>query len=112
MCAAMKPLWFVPLLLLSLGGCSSKPVLPPLSAADSVAIVRDNIDHRAEVDSFFRSDPGSPFLRDTSIRYHGINWFPVNPHFRGLSLLHRFADPETVLVMGTKGEERKQLRYG
>ena len=108
----MKPSWFFPLLLVSVGGCSSKPVLPPLSAADSVAIVQDNIEHRAEADSFFRSDPGSPFLRDTTIRYHGINWFPINPHFRGLSLLHRFADPETVLVMGTKGEERKQLRYG
>ncbi len=106
--------WIVSLLLMCgfVGGCVTRPALPPLSPVDSTAIVQDNLAHRAEVDSFFRSDRGSPFIRDTTIRYHGINWFPINPHYRGQSVLHRFADPETVLVMGTRGEERKQLRYG
>ena len=110
----MRSVILIPLFLLSgfVTGCSTTPSLPPLSPADSAALVRDNLEHRAEVDSFFRFDAGSPFVRDTSVQYHGIKWFPVNPHFRGLSVLHRFADAETVLVMGTKGEERKQLRYG
>jgi uncharacterized protein (DUF1684 family) len=93
-------------------GCSHAPVLPPLSSADSLSIVEDNIAHRVYMDRFFRSDPGSPFRRDTTISYHGIKWYPVDPHFRGVSMLHRYADPETVNVMGTRGETRRQLRYG
>jgi len=92
--------------------CSRKTELPPISRADSLTVVQDNLAHRTEVDSFFRYDPGSPFARDSSLEFHGIQWFPVNPRYRGTSLLHRFERPDTVIVMGTKGEERKQLRYG
>ena len=95
-----------------LASCSRRPVFPPLSSADSTSIVNENLAHRDTVDLFFRNDPGSPFLRDSSIAYHGIQWFPVDPRFCGHSVLHRYADPETVVVMGTKGEQRRQLLYG
>ena len=68
--------------------------------------------HRAEVDSFMRFDPASPFKRDTTIRYHELNYFPANPDFRFESELHRYASPAIVIVMGTKGEERKEIKYG
>lgn len=92
--------------------CSKRDTVAVLSPADSTAIVTDNLVHRAEVDSFFRDDPGSPFHRDTTITYSGIKWFPVDPRFRIQSVLHRYSNPDTVIVLGTKGEERKQLRYG
>jgi uncharacterized protein len=92
--------------------CSRKPAPAQLSPADSLAIVLDNIAHRAEVDSFFRFDESSPFKRDTTISYHGIKWFPIDVRYRSISKLHPYAAPETVIVLGTKGEERKQLRYG
>lgn len=94
------------------GSCTHKPPLPPLSAADSASIVQENITHRAEVDEFFKTDPGSPFHRDSTINYHGIRWFPIDPRYRGHSVLHQFAQAETVTVLGTKGEQRRQLRYG
>jgi len=97
---------------MALTSCGRPGGLPPISPADSLAILEDNMMHRAEMDAFFRSDPASPFVRDTLIRYHGLNWFPVNPAFRGRSVLHVYANPETVSVMGTRGEERRQLRYG
>ena len=75
-------------------------------------ITEDNLRHRAEVDSFFRTDAGSPFLRDSTIRYHGINWFPVDARYCAHSVLHRYEHPDTVVVMGTRGEERRELRYG
>src|SRR5271169_1169742 len=84
--------------------CSHRPALPLLTKADSLRIREDNLEYRAEKDAFFAHDPHSPFVRDTSARYHGINWFPIDPAFRGESVLHTYADPETVLVMGTKGE--------
>jgi hypothetical protein len=92
--------------------CKKPGGLPPISPADSLAILEDNMTHRAEMDAFFRTDPASPFVRDTSISYRGIQWFPVNPAFRGESVLHVYASPETVTVMGTRGEVRRMLRYG
>lgn len=106
-------LWGSTLAATLLAACSRAPSVPPaVSTADSILIVQDNLQHRAKVDSFFRSDPGSPFRRDSTISYHGLNWFPIDPRYRGTSALHRYADPETVVVMGTRGEERRQLRYG
>ncbi len=97
---------------LLLSSCGTPARLAPLSAADSVAIVVENIHHRAEVDSFFRYDGGSPFRRDTTITYHGIAWYPIDPHFRVTSVLHRYDTADTVTVMGTKGEVRRELKYG
>jgi uncharacterized protein (DUF1684 family) len=102
---ALVALWALP-------SCSRKPTLPQLSSADSMMIVQDNMAHRTEVDSVFRYDENSPFGRDTTIEFHGIKWFPIDPRFRGSSQLYRYENPETVIVLGTKGEERKQLRYG
>ena len=90
--------------------CSRRPALPLLTNADSIRIRKDNLEYRMEKDAFFAHDPHSPFVRDTSVRYHGINWVPIDPAFRGESVLHTYADPETVLVMGTKGEARRQVR--
>ncbi len=103
----------VPLVLLAFSsGCSRSPSLPKLSPADSAAIVRENLEHRIELDTFFRSDPGSPFKRDTTVAYHGIRWFPIDPRFRARSTLHRYEHADTVVVLGTRGEWRHQLRYG
>ena len=99
-------------LIMGISSCAKSPVLPLLSSADSLAIMDDNIEHREEADQFFRSGEGSPFLRDTTIEYHGLKWYPINPMYRGYSVLHRYQHADTVIVLGTKGEERKQLRYG
>jgi hypothetical protein len=94
------------------GGCSNPHQPQKLSAVDSLAIVKDNRSHRASVDSFFVYDPGSPFKRDSSISYTGIRWYPIDPRYAVRSALHRYETPDTVDVMGTKGEIRRQLRYG
>lgn len=95
-----------------LSSCSRQPHLEPMSPQDSAAVVQENILHRAEADTFFRTNEDSPFLRDTSIRYDGIRWFPIDVRYRVHSVLHRYRDPDTVVIMGTRGEERKELRYG
>jgi uncharacterized protein (DUF1684 family) len=92
--------------------CSRRPELPLLSAADSLNIVNENLEHRKTVDAFMRADEGSPFRRDTTVAYTGIKWFPVDPRFHVTSILHRYEQPETVVVMGTRGEQRRNLKYG
>jgi hypothetical protein len=97
------------IIFISCGGGGKRIVLSP---EDSLAIVQENLAHRSETDAFMRDSRDSPFNKDTTIEYHGLKWFPINPYFRGRSILHRYANPETVIVLGTKGEERKNLRYG
>ena len=97
---------------LLLASCAKKPALPHLTGADSLAIIRDNTAHRTEVDTFFRTDPSSPFLHDTATHYTGIKWFPIDPLWCAHSALHRYENPDTVVILGTKGEERRELRYG
>lgn len=106
---------FLALLLILAPGCVQRHDgvrMPEVSAEDSLACVQDNLVHRSEVDIEFRSDPGSPFRRDTTVAFTGIRWFPIDVRYRQAAVLHRYASPETVVVMGTKGEPRKQLRYG
>jgi len=107
-----SPLPLIILLSALLSSCTEHPRLPAISAADSAATVQDNLKHRTIVDDFFTGDPGSPFKRDTTITYEGIRWFPIDPAFRATSLLHRYEHPETVIVMGTRGEQRRNLKYG
>jgi uncharacterized protein (DUF1684 family) len=99
-------------LLCVLLSCNRKIEFPVLSTADSLTIVDDNVKHRAAVEMFFKGDPDSPFRRDSSTRFHGIKWFPVNIRYAGRSVLHRYDRAAIVTVMGTKGEERKEMRYG
>ena len=82
------------------------------SPADSLRIVQETLAHRTEVDSFFRYDPNSPFHGDTSVQYKGIQWFPPDVNFCFTSKLLKYESPETFIVLGTKGEERKHLKYG
>ena len=103
--------WGTPLLIF-LSSCEQRPSLSPLSESDSLAIVSENAEYRREREAFLRDNPDSPFKRDRVIEFHGTSWYPVNVRYRGLSVLHRYATPEITIVKGTKGEDRKQLRYG
>lgn len=83
-----------------------------ISGGDSIRIIEEIQLHRAEVDSAFRFEPESPFTKDTSAHYNGIKWFPPDVQYYFQSKLHRYEHPETVVIFGTKGEERRQLKYG
>ncbi len=67
--------------------------------------------HRAQTDSLFKYSDSSPFKRDTSVKYEGLKWFEINPEFVFKSKLYKYEQPETVIVLGTKGEERNQIKY-
>lgn len=68
--------------------------------------------YRHEKDLSFKNDPDSPFNRDKTVKFTGLKYFEVNPEFVFKSKLYKYAIPETVIVLGTKGEERKQIKYG
>lgn len=99
-------------LIVFLQSCQQKIKESKFSTEDSIKIIDEILSYRAKQDSFFRYSPESPFKRDTTIKYEGLKFFKPDLRFYFMSKLYRYADPETVIVLGTKGEERKQLKYG
>jgi len=98
---------------LSLAGCTSrKSPGSSIPLSDSAAIIRSVLAHRSEMEEFFRHSPYSPFNGDTSAHFTGIRWYPPTLEFYFRSQLTRYPHPETVIVLGTKGEERRQVKYG
>lgn len=98
--------------ILCIAGCKPHGTVTTISPQDSVMIVRSIEQRRAEADNVFRNDPESPFRKDTSVQFHGINWFPINLKYFFRSRLYKSDHPEPVTILGTKGEERKEIKYG
>ncbi len=92
--------------------CQQKHQSLSFTTQDSLAIINNILQYRVEQDSFFRYSEISPFNRDTTIQYEGLKYFPPDIKYYFKSKLYRYDNPETVVVLGTKGEERKQLKYG
>lgn len=82
------------------------------SSNDSLRVLNEIALYRAERDSFFHYSSDSPFKKDSTVHFNGLKYFDTDLSFYFQSKLHRYANPETVIVLGTKGEERKQLKYG
>ncbi len=60
----------------------------------------------------FMQDPNSPFNQDPNAVFHPLNYYDVNPDFVFKSKLTEYENKDTVTIYGTKGEERKAVRYG
>jgi len=67
---------------------------------------------REEKNKEMKDDPASPFNIDPNAHFSNLKYFPVNPGFVFKSKLYRYANKDTVIVFGTKGEKRKVVRYG
>ena len=66
---------------------------------------------RAEKDEFFRTDHRSP-LNGTAEGFHPLNYFDPDPLFRSESKIHRYANPEAVVVSTSKGTRQLFNRVG
>ena len=112
----MKNILFVltlSIILLQLTSCTKQRSTPQhFSQTDSIRIINEIVAHRSEVDSAFRFDPSSPFKRDSGNNFDGIKWFPPDVRYYFKSKLFRYEKPEVMSIYGTKGEERKHLKYG
>lgn len=67
---------------------------------------------RQEKDGWMKNDPSSPFNKDSSITFAPLKYFPVDPDFVFQSKLLEYEHKDTVIIFGTKGEERKVVKYG
>ncbi len=67
---------------------------------------------RVEKNEYMKNDPSSPFNFKGKIEFHPLKYYEINPEFVFESKLTEYDPKDTVTILGTKGEERKLLRYG
>lgn len=67
---------------------------------------------RLEKDEYMRDNPNSPFNYKSKIEFHPLKYFEVDPAWVFKSKLIEYEVKDTVSIFGTKGEERKAVRYG
>ncbi len=67
---------------------------------------------RAEKNIEFRDSPNSPFNSKRKVEFHPLKYFDANFNFIFTGKLVENNIKDTIKVFGTKGEERKSVRYG
>jgi uncharacterized protein len=67
---------------------------------------------RKEKDDYMKNDPNSPFNQDPNAEFRKLNYFDTDTAFKFESRLIQFPEKDTVIVLGTKGEERETIRFG
>ncbi len=68
--------------------------------------------YQAQKDSFMQFDPGSPFNQDSNAHFSPLKYYEPNGEFVFKSKLYEYEPKDTITILGTKGEERKVIRYG
>jgi len=67
---------------------------------------------RHEKDSVFKNSEESPFNHKSKVHFEPLKYYEVDPTYVFKSKLTEYEKKDTIVVFGTKGEERKALRYG
>jgi uncharacterized protein (DUF1684 family) len=67
---------------------------------------------RADKDNEMQNDPNSPFNIDSTAKFEPLKYFEPTSEFIFKSKLYRNENPDTIKVYGTKGEERKAVKFG
>jgi uncharacterized protein (DUF1684 family) len=70
------------------------------------------VKHRIEKDTEMKNDADSPFNQDPKVHFEPLKYFEVTPEFVFKSKLFEYQPKDTIKIYGTKGEERKVLKYG
>lgn len=94
---------FIPLLILA---CEKKYPAEVQSYVDSI------LSEREENNNWMKDDSASPFNYKGKVEFEPLKYFDVNPDFVFKSKLTEYSVKDTVTVMGTKGEERKMVKFG
>lgn len=67
---------------------------------------------RLEKDEFFRVGADSPLPSEAKGSFSGLRYFSPDPSFRLITRLHRYDDPEGVMMLTSKGARQLFNRVG
>ena len=74
--------------------------------------ITDVTKQRKDKDDFMQKNPESPFNQDKNAPFHPLKYYAVDPDFVFKSKLYGYGIKDTIKIFGTKGEERKAVRFG
>jgi uncharacterized protein (DUF1684 family) len=80
--------------------------------AEQKQYINDVGQYRNEKNDYMKNNPDSPFNQDTTIEFAPLHYYDVDPAFVFKSKLFEYPQKDTITIYGTKGEERKVVRYG
>ncbi|MDQ7815672.1 MAG: DUF1684 domain-containing protein [Melioribacteraceae bacterium] len=69
-------------------------------------------EERKEKNEWMKNDSNSPFNFKGKVEFYDLKYFDVDPDFVFKSKLYEYGSKDTVIIFGTKGEERKTVRFG
>jgi uncharacterized protein (DUF1684 family) len=67
---------------------------------------------RKDKDDFMKNNPESPFNQDIKAAFHPLKYYDIDPDFVFKCRLYKYGVQDTIKIFGTKGEERKAVRFG
>lgn len=67
---------------------------------------------RNEKNEYMKNENSSPFNRDSTVNFKPLKYYEVNPIFKFESRLFKNEKQDTIIILGTKGEERTVIKYG
>ncbi len=69
-------------------------------------------EQRKQKDESMKNDADSPFNQEPKQHFEPLKYYKVDPDFVFKSRLTEFETKDTISIYGTKGEERKVVRFG
>ena len=65
-----------------------------------------------EKNEYLKSDSTSPLLKNDKPDFAGLHYYEYNPNYRFEGPIHVYDNPDTVIIYGSKKDERLSLKYG
>jgi uncharacterized protein len=99
-------LFIAAVILLHLTGCGRELTPEQREYYNSIEDIREN------KNNYMKNDASSPFNQDPGAEYRNLKYFDINPDYVFTSRLYQYPQKDTIIILGTKGEERKTVKYG
>jgi hypothetical protein len=104
-----RPIVYAVSLLIIAGACSSCVKNYSREQRAYISLIEKM---RDEKNKSFKSDDDSPFNHKSKVHFEPLKYYDVDPGFVFKSKLYVYPRADTIKVFGTKGEERKAVRFG
>ncbi|HEX7879498.1 MAG TPA: DUF1684 domain-containing protein [Candidatus Eisenbacteria bacterium] len=88
------------------------PIAPDLDSLPADSVWFGQVVHDREEQAAFFRGPDSPLEDRDRTDFQGLSYWPPDPAWRLTLRFEPFADPDSVIILDTKGEERTFTRSG
>ena len=77
-----------------------------------ISLARELEEGRKEKDRFFATEHNSPIPHEERGKFQGLKYFPPTIRYSIETKLHRYENPETVIMSTSQGTRQRFIRLG